>query len=203
MKIEQSFVVSRPRTDVWALFQNVPEIAQCMPGATLTEQNEDGRYAGRLAVKLGPFTATFEGEATHAPDPDTFTGHVDGKGIDKRGGSRTRLAMDYALDEAGDSTEVRVDANVQLSGPIAQFGRIGVIEETARLLIEQFVSNIERRLSAPAMPEATQAVEAAAAVEREASPAPDNHATAPSLNGLALLRMLIARYFKRLFGARG
>lgn len=195
MKIEQTFIVDRSRPDVWDLFQDVPQIAQCMPGATLTEEGDDGRYAGRLEVKLGPFTAAFEGEATHVPDPDTFSGHVDGKGTDRRGGSRTRLTMDYALAEAGDATEVRVDAKVQLSGPIAQFGRLGVIEETANLLIEQFVANVEQRLS---VAKAQATIDTAGMRAEPDDRVPPKH----SVNGFALLRMLIARYFKRLFGAR-
>lgn len=191
MKISQSFTVERSRDAVWALFQDVPALAECMPGATLTEDKGDGTYAGQVAIKLGPFTASFEGEAKHVPDPVTHSGHVDGKGIDKRGGSRSRMSMDYALNGEGERTEVTVDADVQLSGPIAQFGRIGVIEETAKLLIGQFVDNIEKRLGTATE---TPATEASSALGQTATPG-----VADSLNGLALLRMLIARYFRKIF----
>lgn len=192
MKISESFTVEKSRDAVWALFQNVPALAECMPGATLTEDKGDGTYAGQVAIKLGPFTASFEGEAKHVPDAAAHSGHVEGKGIDKRGGSRSRMTMDYALSGDGERTEVNVDADVQLSGPIAQFGRIGVIEETAKLLIGQFVGNIETRLGAASDPQPDQAAPA------EPTPAPAEAAN--SLNGLALLRMLIGRYFRKIFG---
>ena len=32
MKISQSFSVSQPLRVVWDLFQNIPEVARCMPG---------------------------------------------------------------------------------------------------------------------------------------------------------------------------
>lgn len=192
MKISESFTVEKSRDAVWALFQDVPALAECMPGATLTEDKGDGSYAGQVAIKLGPFTASFEGEAKHVPDAAAHSGHVEGKGIDKRGGSRSRMVMDYALSGDGERTEVTVDADVQLSGPIAQFGRIGVIEETARLLIGQFVGNIETRLGA--------ATEAQSVEATPAEPPAAAHETENSLNGLALLRMLIGRYFKKIFG---
>lgn len=147
MKISQSFTVSQPLAVVWALFQDVPTVARCMPGAELTEDKGNGVYAGRLGIKLGPFAAHFDGEASLAPNEAEHTGRVEGKGLDKRGGSRTKLVMDYRLEEAEDATRVTIDADVQLSGPIAQFGRTGIINETAAVLIGQFVKNVEAQLS--------------------------------------------------------
>lgn len=147
MQIKQSVLVNRPREEVWALFQDIPAIARCMPGAELTSDNGDGSYVGVLSIKLGPFKASFEGEVAHQPDPATFSGKAEGRGIDKKGGSRSRMTMSYALAEQGGGTELSVDADVQLSGPVAQFGRPGIVTETARLLIQQFVANVEARLN--------------------------------------------------------
>ncbi len=147
MIIRQAFTIDRPRDHVWSLFQDIPQLAECMPGASLDEVRDDGVYSGQVSIKIGPFKAAFQGEVKHVPDSQSFSGHAYGKGIDKRGGSRSSMAMDYALMEEGGATEVTVDAEIQLSGPIAQFGRTGVVEQTAKLLISQFASNIERRLS--------------------------------------------------------
>lgn len=147
MQIKQSVTVNRPREEVWALFQDIPAIAACMPGAELTRDNGDGSYAGIVSIKLGPFKAAFEGEVQHQPDPDNFSGRAEGRGIDKKGGSRSRMTMIYALTENGDATDVVIDADVQLSGPVAQFGRPGIVSETAKLLIGQFVTNVEAELN--------------------------------------------------------
>lgn len=146
MQIRQSVTIQRSRAEVWALFQDIPSIARCMPGAELTCDNGDGTYAGVVAIKLGPFKAMFEGEVSHRPEPANFSGKAEGRGIDKRGGSRSRMMMNYALMDRGETTELVLDAEVQLSGPVAQFGRPGIVSETAKLLIEQFVANIEVRL---------------------------------------------------------
>ncbi len=64
MKITQAFDVARPAADVWAFFSDVPAVARCLPGAELTADKGDGTYAGKVSIKLGPFGAAFEGEAT-------------------------------------------------------------------------------------------------------------------------------------------
>ena len=147
MKITQSFTIAQPPDAVWAMFADVPGVARCMPGAELSEERGDGSYAGRLGIKLGPFSANFDGEASVARDDANLSGHVEGRGIDKRGGSRSKLTMDYRLDPAGEGTRVTIDADLQLSGPVAQFGRTSIVNETAGILIAQFVRNLEARFA--------------------------------------------------------
>ena len=148
MKIVKTLIVNRDVDQTWDFFQDVPKVATCFPGANLTEQTDDGIYKGNVSIKLGPFKATFEGEATYEPDQQQKSGKVEGKAIDKRGGSRSRLLLNYNLVEMdGEKSQVDFDADIQLAGPIAQFGRIGVIEEAAELLIAEFVRNVEEMMS--------------------------------------------------------
>ena len=222
MEIKQSFTVARPLAQVWALFQDVPVVAGCMPGAELLADKGGGAYQGRVSMKLGPFSASFEGEAQVTPDPATHSGHVEGKGTDKRGGSRSKLVLDYRLAEVQGGTKVDVDADVQLVGPIAQFGRTGIVNETAKVLIRQFVQNVEAKLAA--MPDAAAAAPASAtAVTSGASsaasasssasassgamPAPAQRpagaplpASANQISAFSLLGAVIASWFRRIFG---
>ena len=63
MKITQEFTVAQPLPSVWAFFRNVPEVATCLPGAQYMGSPAEGRHAGRVTSKIGPFQASFEGEA--------------------------------------------------------------------------------------------------------------------------------------------
>ena len=148
MKISQEFVVTRPSGDVWTFFQDVPAVADCLPGAELAGQSEDGSYEGSLSVKLGPMTAAFEGKATITPDESTKSALIEGKGVDKKGGSRGQVKVNYSVTEHPNGSQVSVDANVTLSGPVAQFGRTGLINEMSKRLIGDFVSCLEAKLSA-------------------------------------------------------
>lgn len=156
MKISQEFVVARPPSAVWDFFQDVPAVAQCLPGAALAGEGEDGSYDGSLTVKLGPMTAAFEGKANITPDPDNRTATIEGKGVDKKGGSRGQVKVVYAIVGEGDGSKVSVDADVTLSGPAAQFGRTGLINEMSKRLIGDFVSCLEGKLGATSKEEAEE-----------------------------------------------
>lgn len=157
MKIEHEFTVERPIGDVWEFFQDIPAVADCMPGAELKEDKGDNVYAGVVSVRLGPMTAAFEGEATIAPDAGTHTATISGKGVDKRGGSRGQVKVDYGLTEAGaGSTTVAIEADVTLSGPAAQFGRTGLVNEISKRLISEFVDCLEAKLGAETAEDAAQ-----------------------------------------------
>lgn len=185
MKITQEFIVDRPVDAVWDFFADVPEVSRCLPGAELTEDLGDDRYAGRLEAKLGPMTVSFDGKATVTRDEEARTGHIDGSGADRRGGSRGRVKVDYSVGAEGDGTKVVVDADVTLQGPAAQFGRVGLIKEMSSRLIGDFTACLEAKLAA-------ETVEEAAAIEAE------------DVGGLSLffgsLWSQIRGFFKRLFG---
>lgn len=188
MKITEVIEVKSSPEKVWELFQDVPALAGCLPGAELTEDKGGGRYAGAVSVKLGPMTAKFEGEATVVPDAATKTGSVSGKGVDKRGGSQGQMKMQYGIEPAGEGgSKVTVDADVMLAGAAAQFGRTGLIQEMSKRLIGEFVECVNGKLAA-------SSVEAAAEV------------TAGEVKGISLffasLWSAIVALFKRLFGGK-
>lgn len=181
MKISQEFVVERPPAEVWAFFQDIPAVAQCLPGAALDAQNDDGSYEGNLAVKLGPMTAAFEGKCVITPDEENMSAKIEGKGVDKRGGSRGQVSVVYDLTQDPSGCKVVIDADVTLSGPAAQFGRTGLINEMSKRLIGDFVSCLEGKL------------EATTEEQAESIKAKD-------VNGIALFFSSLWAWIKGLFG---
>jgi carbon monoxide dehydrogenase subunit G len=155
LNIEHEFTVARPPDVVWQLFQDVPSVAQCLPGAELLGQGEDGSYDGKLSVKLGPMAASFEGKAIVTPDPATRSATIDGKGVDKSGGSRGQVKLSYSIVPEDNGSKVSVHADVSLSGPVAQFGRTGLINEMSKRLIGEFVQCLEAKLAAETPVEAS------------------------------------------------
>lgn len=149
MKIRESFTVACPPAAVWAFFQDVPAVAACLPGAELIESEAHDIHRGKVGVRLGPFKATFEGEARVTADPATRSGYIEGRGVDKQGGSHSRLTVDYKLNDLHGSTQVDIVVDLTLSGPIAQFGRTGLVTEAANVLVGDFARNLEARISTP------------------------------------------------------
>ena len=154
MKIAHDFEVSQPVAVVWDFFQDVPTVAECLPGAELTDDKGGGLYAGKVSAKLGPLSASFEGEAAIEADPENRTATIKGKGVDRRGGSRGRISVVYRLEGTESGTRVNIDADVNLAGAAAQFGRSGLIREISNRLIAEFVQCLEAKLSAVTVEEA-------------------------------------------------
>jgi carbon-monoxide dehydrogenase small subunit len=150
--LEQTFTVGHPRARVWAMFQDVERVATCMPGATLTEPPRSGQIKGQIAIKLGPMGATFAGDATLALDHAAYQGVIEGSGRDKRSATRAKGRVTYRLIEAEGGTATRVEVTVafSLAGPLAQFGRAGIVTDLAARLTAAFAQNLQAQLDAEA-----------------------------------------------------
>jgi len=146
MEIKQNFVVSQSLPTVWDFFHDVPNVAKCLPGAEYLGTTDDGSLKGKVSAKVGPFQASFEGEAKVTYDDETKKVEFEGKGVDRKGASRGKMSMLCRLLPEGNATRVDVLADVQLSGSIAQFGRTGLITEIANQLVGEFVKNAETEL---------------------------------------------------------
>lgn len=153
MQFSQSFNIACPREQVWDLFQNVPEVVTCIPGAKLTEDRGDGTYLGVVESRLGPVTAVFEGEGIHTVDVDAFSGRLDGNGRDRKAGSRAKAKIAYQLEPIEGGTQVDVDSDITLSGAAAQFGRPGLVRELTARIMQEFATNVEAKIAAVSNPQ--------------------------------------------------
>ncbi|MEQ9690494.1 MAG: SRPBCC family protein [Bauldia litoralis] len=199
MKLQQTFVVARPEDDVWAFFHDIPAVTACLPGAEYLGDKGEGIYAGKMSMKVGPFQASFDGEANVDYDDAARTVTMQGKGVDKKGASRGKMSMVCNLTHAEGGTGVAIDADVQLSGAIAQFGRTGIIHEIANVLIADFVRNVEARLPAGGEAAPGDGVEANGNKGQGAVPP---QAPRP-VGGLKLLMLSLLGLGRGLFGRKG
>ena len=63
MLIRNDFEVAAPVDKVWQFFDNIPQVAACLPGTELTSDLGEDRYKGRVAVRMGPVRLQFAGKA--------------------------------------------------------------------------------------------------------------------------------------------
>jgi carbon-monoxide dehydrogenase small subunit len=185
IELQQSFTVARPQREVWDFLSDVERVVPCMPGATLRKVSGD-RLDGQIAIKLGPITASFSGEARVIRDASRQRGMIAGSGRDRLSASRAGADIEYALVPLGEAaTRVDISIRALLSGPLAQFGRSGIVDDLAARLTATFAHNLEARL-------------AGRTTEETASPAP--------LRIGALIRAVVAARIKsvldRWFGRR-
>jgi aerobic carbon-monoxide dehydrogenase small subunit len=148
IEIRRSFVIARPQREVWDFLGNVERVVPCMPGATLTGSYGD-RLQGRVAIKLGPMTAAFNGEARIMRDDATQRGVILGSGRDRLSASRAYAEIEYVLTagQAEPSTRVDITVRALLLGPLAQFGRSAIVGDLAARLTDMFAHDLERRMA--------------------------------------------------------
>ncbi|WP_406079596.1 SRPBCC domain-containing protein [Micromonospora sp. NBC_00858] len=147
MKITNEFAVTVPIERAWAVLTDLEGIAPCLPGAQLTGVDGDV-YRGRVKVKVGPVISEFAGTAQFVEKDDAaYHGVIDAKGRDARSTGNASALVTARLRPDGDRTLVSVDADLKISGKLAQFGS-GMIKEVSGKLLAQFVANLEAKLAA-------------------------------------------------------
>jgi carbon-monoxide dehydrogenase small subunit len=148
IEIQKIFSISRPADDVWAFFGDPEGVITCLPGASIIRQRSADDFDGAMAVKLGPITANFTGRARITHDDSSRSGVIIGSGNDKGGGSRAAGEVEYAVRDVGsDQATVELKIQALLAGPLAQFGRVGIVDDLVAKMTERFAANLEARLS--------------------------------------------------------
>ena len=152
-RIEGGFTVPYGIDAVWAFMANLQAVAGCLPGAVLTELDGE-KVKGHIAIKFGPMSAKFEGAARLQQDNDAKRGVLRGAGQDSLSNSKAAGDIAYQLvSRSGAETEVVVDLQYSLQGPLAQFSRSGLVKDFVRRMIADFGKSVARRLD-PTLSEA-------------------------------------------------
>ncbi len=185
MLIKSEFDVAESLDKVWAFFNDIPMVAACLPGADLSEEIGDDRYAGTVVIGLGPVKLNFAGEASiRQRDEANKRIVVDASGADVKGRGQAALVVDASLLSSGTGTKVQVLQDLQLSGAAAQYGR-GMVQDVTAVLLDQFASNMQGQL---------------AALEKGIAFVPGESSSASGLAiGLRAMWMALARVARRFF----
>jgi carbon monoxide dehydrogenase subunit G len=140
--------ITAPRDVVWAALNDPEVLRQCIPGCQNLELKSPTELAATVKIKIGPVSATFNGEVTlsniNAPESYTISGEGKGgiAGFAKGG-------ADVTLKEDGTDTILLYRANAQVGGKIAQLGA-RLIDSTSQKLAQQFFSDFNAAVSAKA-----------------------------------------------------
>lgn len=145
MELTNEFRVPVPVDEAWTVLTNVERIAPCMPGAQLTDIEED-EYRGIVKIKVGPITAQYKGVARFLERDDAVHRAVlKAEGRETRGQGNANATVTAQLAAAGDSTTVSVVTDLTVTGRVAQFGR-GVMADVSSKLLTQFADCLEQEL---------------------------------------------------------
>jgi uncharacterized protein len=148
MLITNEFEVAQPVEKVWQFFGDIPKVATCLPGAELTENLGEDRYAGRVAVRMGPVKLQFAGTAEITERDETARRVVvHATGAEERGRGQASMVVSATMTSGGRGTKVAVSQDLQLAGAAAQYGR-GMIADVTSVLMRDFSANLARQIDA-------------------------------------------------------
>jgi carbon monoxide dehydrogenase subunit G len=174
MKLEQSFDVAAPIDQVWRALNDLERVAPCLPGAAITDHDDDGTYRGTFQVKLGPTTAAYRGTIKiESADESTHTATLKARGTDKRGQGGASATIVNTLKEQDGGTRVEAVTDFTITGRLARFGRGGMMEDISNRLMRDFATCLSSRLAeAPTAPSGEEVAKGEAAPEAVAAADP-------------------------------
>ena len=201
VKLHKQYPLDVDAARAWTLLTDLKAVANCMPGAEITEQLSETSYKGGVKVKVGPAVAQFGGtvdviEAVSAERKLVLRG----KGADKGGSSASMdLTAVIEIDPSNPAHCVlNGDAAVIVNGKFAQFGG-RLMVQVSDMLLAQFVENFRQKaLTLPAAEGAATASSDSQTTEA-ATAAP---VVAREINGLAIFWALVKSWLGGLFGKK-
>jgi carbon monoxide dehydrogenase subunit G len=174
MKLENEFTVPAPVERAWEVLLDVELVAPCLPGATI-ERSEGDAYKGTMTIKVGPITSKYNGTVKiEEADESARRAVMRAQARDTRGQGTAAATITSTMEEVEDGTRVRVETDMRVTGPAAQFGR-GVMQDVSAKLMGRFADCLAERIAgAPAAAEAGQGDGRAPAATPPPGPAGDS-----------------------------
>src|ERR1700693_2993380 len=149
MQIENSFAVKAAPDRVYAFLLDVNNVVSCVPGAELSEVVAPDTFKGKVRIKVGPVTVSYNGTAritARDAAARSATLEAEGRETTGSGSAQATTVMSVAVD--GDASTVTLATDFTVVGRVAQFGR-GIMEDVSRHLVAQAAECIQSKLEAP------------------------------------------------------
>lgn len=145
IEVNERIEVSAAPRAVWGLLSDPQAVVECVPGASLGEERDDGSFDATLTVKFGPAKVTFRARVALALDETAMAGHVTARGKDTQGGTRMRATMTFRVIEQAEppSSVIPIEAQVEVAGRLAS-----LVEGGAALVVKRMTREFTERLAA-------------------------------------------------------
>jgi uncharacterized protein len=172
MKLENEFTVPAPVDRAWEVLLDLERVAPCLPGAAIDGREGDA-HTGTMTVKIGPITARYTGTVRiEEADEQARRAVMRAQARDARGQGTAAATITSTMEEAEDGTRVRVETDMRITGPAAQFGR-GVMQDVSAKMMGRFADCLAGLMGEGEAPAAPEEPAPAAPEEPAAAPKPE------------------------------
>lgn len=148
MKLHHSTRVEAGPDEVWEFLQDTRSVVACLPGAELTDELGDDKYAGALLVGIGPLRLNYNGQVdVTRRDADARTLELAASGRDRRGSGSVRADVRVAVTEDGDASRLEATTDLNLTGRIAALGR--GVQDVSQQMFQDFAGQLAVQVAGP------------------------------------------------------
>jgi len=156
MEMTNTLVVPAPVDAVWRALNDPAALKSCIPGCESLEKTGDDVWQARLAARVGPVSAKFNGtmRMTDSTPPTGYTLKFEGQGgAAGFANGEARVTLVPAVD--GQTTLTYV-AKAQVGGKLAQIGS-RLIDGAAAKLADDFFARFSAQFAPAAAPAPSEA----------------------------------------------
>lgn len=146
MDLTGQYRIEAPRDVVWAALNDPDVLRRCIPGCKELEARTPTDLAAKVALKIGPISATFSGAVTleNLAPPTGYT--IVGQGQGGPAGFAKGRADVMLTEIDGNATDLTYTAKADVGGKLASLGG-RLIQATSKKLADEFFSNFARELN--------------------------------------------------------
>ena len=172
MKVQESFTIPRPPSELWDFLEQIDRVAQCVPGVASVEQLDADTSKVRVTQAVGPMTATFDMrmQITERVPGERLAFTATGKAV-KGAAGNVRSSNVVRLLAVDGGTRVDLDADLAMGGVLGSVGQ-KVVSRQVGQVTREFARSLEQAITGEA-PTAEGADAGAVA-------APDGSGSAPA-----------------------
>jgi uncharacterized protein len=146
MEFRRNARINAPVADVWALVDDIPTAAGCIPGVTDVHMRGEREFDCVVTQRVGSVKSSFgiRAQMTDIVPREKVTIVCEGR--DKVLGSNVRATVRFALGDEGQATAVDIAADFQVTGRIATFGQ-RIIAAKAEQVVMRSLRNVDELLA--------------------------------------------------------
>ena len=121
MKVEGTREFAAPRETVWEVLNSPERMAKLMPGVESFDVMDDQHWRANVKIPLGlgGMRMSFDFTKIEEREPEFAKLHAKGNGV----GAIVSMETAFHLDENGDGTKMRWEAEVKIAGPVGSMGQ--------------------------------------------------------------------------------
>ena len=192
MELTGEHRIPATREVVWNALHDPDILKDCIKGCESLQFVSDDEITARVKAKVGPVSATFDGDIflENSNPPESYTLRGEGKG---GVAGFAKGSADVNLAEDGDETVLTYHAKATVGGKLAQLGS-RLVDNTAKKYAADFFSTLSDKLTADSEAATAEAAGTAGAEPAEApaeaagaaaeTPAETGRGTPPAPGGM-------------------